>query len=228
MIAIEYLRGGNAITAGFGLDKWTIKEILYGIISGFLPICFALFLLIILGYASVQYGKGISLETVFVIFSLVFLEELIFRGTIFQALIERFNAFYIIMIVSLLFACLHLANPHADALSTFNTFLANCLMSIAWYHTKGLWLPITYHAVWNLSQSILGLQLSGMNIEHGLIQVELYEQLGSSFIIGPYGIEGTLYCTIALIVLLVLTLMIKNSPYRQAAYFKIKYPKIQS
>jgi len=228
IIAIEYMRGGNISTAGFALDSYTIKEIVIGILAGIIPILLAIGILYSLGKLSIEYGKGISLSTMLIICSSALLEECIFRGTIFQALADRFSPSRIIIIVSVVFSLLHLTNPNADIISTINTFLANCFMSIAWYRSKGLWLPILYHATWNCTQSAVGIEISGIKFGDGFLKTTIHDSSFSSFFIGPYGIEGTMYCTIVLLLLIACTYTLGNSPIRHAKLFRLMYPSIQS
>lgn len=228
MIAIEYMRGGNTSTAGFALDSYTIKEIVIGTLSGIIPILLAIVILFSAGMLSIEYGKGISFSTMMIIFSSALLEECIFRGTIFQALADRFSPTRIIIIISIVFSLLHLSNPNADLISTINTFLANCFMSIAWYRSKALWLPILYHASWNITQSAVGIEISGIKFGDGILKTTIYDSIFSSFFIGPYGIEGTVYCTIVLLLLIAYTYTLGNSPIRHATLFRLMYPNIQS
>lgn len=228
MIAIEYMRGGNTSTAGFALDSYTIKEIVIGTLSGIIPILLAIVILFSAGMLSIEYGKGISFSTMMIIFSSALLEECIFRGTLFQALADRFSPTRIIIIISIVFSLLHLSNPNADLISTINTFLANCFMSIAWYRSKALWLPILYHASWNITQSAVGIEISGIKFGDGFLKTRIYDSTFSSFFIGPYGIEGTGYCTIVLLLLIAYTYTLGNSPIRHATLFRLMYPNIQS
>lgn len=228
MIAIEYMRGGNTSTAGFAIDSYTIKEIVIGTLSGIIPILLAIVILFSAGMLSIEYGKGISFSTMMIIFSSALLEECIFRGTLFQALADRFSATRTIIIISIVFSLLHLSNPNADLISTINTFLANCFMSIAWYRSKALWLPILYHASWNITQSAVGIEISGIKFGDGFLKTTIYDSTFSSFFIGPYGIEGTVYCTIVLLLLIAYTYTLGNSPIRHATLFRLMYPNIQS
>ena len=228
MIAIEYMRGGNTSTAGFAIDSYALKEIVIGILAGIIPILLAIVILYSAGLLSIEYGKGISFSTMMIIFSSALLEECIFRGTIFQALADRFSPSRIIIIISIVFSLLHLSNPNADIISTINTFLANCFMSIAWYRSKGLWLPILYHASWNFTQSAVGIEISGIKFGDGFLKTTIHDSTFSSFFIGPYGIEGTVYCTVVLLLLIAFTYTLGNSPIRHAKLFRLMYPSIQS
>ena len=101
-------------------------------------------------------------------------------------------------------------------------------MSIAWYRSKGLWLPILYHASWNFTQSAVGIEISGIKFGDGFLKTTIYDSTFSSFFIGPYGIEGTGYCTIVLLLLIAYTYTLGNSPIRHATLFRLMYPNIQS
>ncbi len=94
------------------------------------------------------------------------LEELSFRGYLFQNFWEAFGAVPAIVITSLLFAGIHLYNPNAQT-NVVQTLLglllyavwASC--SLLW--TRSLWLALGAHLAWNLFEGpVFGFPVSGL------------------------------------------------------------------
>jgi len=223
MLLLEYLRGGSYHTLGIPFDTTTFLDILYGIIFGIVPI--ALFLLILGALSKIDISLG-SFDSAGGIFSIVIvasLEELMFRGVLFQACVDRFSFIPVAFVFSMLFSLAHLTNPSFDEVSMLNTFLAGLLFSYAWYHTRALWLPIALHVSWNLSLYVTGLVLSGIEIHDSLFLVTISEDVPIPWLNSTYGIEGTVYCTIILITMIYGISKVHVEPKRMARLFRMQY-----
>lgn len=111
-------------------------------------------------------------------------EELLMRGYPFQALYTRHGAFWTLLVTSIFFAGLHIANPNITVLSLVNIFLAGVLLGSAYLATGSLWFPIGLHFGWNFIQgSVLGFPVSGLIRESVYVAVP----------VGPVGISGGLF-----------------------------------
>jgi hypothetical protein len=134
-------------------------------------------------------------------------EEVAFRGYPFQRFIEATNPLIATLLLSSLFAVIHLNNPGASVASTIVTFLAGCLFSVAYLRTRALWVCWGIHFAWNASMTVLfGLPLSGLT---------QFSPVISSTAIGPtwltgfdYGPEGS---AVAIVVLCALLVVILNA-----------------
>lgn len=93
-------------------------------------------------------------------------EELLFRGVLFQRLIEALGAWPAQLIVAGLFTLTHLSNPGmagaSKLLASTNIFMASILFGFAYLRTRSLALPIGLHFMANTAQGvILGFGVSG-------------------------------------------------------------------
>jgi membrane protease YdiL (CAAX protease family) len=165
------------------------------------------------GYIHLQWrGDPASvIGTSFVTTLLVFLwfgfgEELLFRGYLFQTLIEGTNQYIAVLIMSVLFGAAHIANPHATPLGVVNTVLASIWLSVAYLKTRTLWFPTALHATWNFFQGfVYSFPVSGLHVGGGSLLV--LEQSGPDWLTGgSYGPEAGILATLVLLTAIVYTL----------------------
>lgn len=133
-------------------------------------------------------------------------EEMMFRGYPLQTLMRSFPFALALVPSSAIFAYMHTANPNVPRGALFlvmfvNTALAGVWLSVAYFRTRSLWLPLGLHWAWNWAMgSLIGLPVSGLtSLTHApLIKAT---DTGPAWLTGgSYGIEGGLACTLALVV----------------------------
>jgi len=150
-------------------------------------------------------------------------EEILFRGTIFQAIEERFGGIVAVMTTSLLFALAHVMNPGASVISLVNVFLAGVLLGTMLIRSASLWPSIFFHIVWNLLVALCFGAVSGNELGGGVVVLNL-SQASSSFVwlvSGPFGVEEGLLTTLLLIVTTtIVAIRIPRSAYVVAARFR--------
>jgi membrane protease YdiL (CAAX protease family) len=174
-------------------------------------------------WIDLKWNSQFEMASILPIISFAIIEELIFRGIIFQALVERFGMITISLLFALLFSMAHLANPNFEPIAMLNTFLVSLVFSYSWYHTRGLWLPILLHISWNLMLYLMGMTLSGMVLKNSLYLTSLSSEIPTPWLNSYYGIEGTVYCTIVLILFFPIIQMLPQSPIRMAKLFRLNY-----
>jgi hypothetical protein len=124
-------------------------------------------------------------------------EEVMFRGYILQRLADGAGKPLAIIISAVLFAFLHIFNPGSDPFGIFNTIIIGVLLSVLYFRTRSLWMPVGFHFAWNFFLGyVYSMPVSGLPL-YGLLDVtEVDPQSRLSG--GTYGPEAGLACTIAL------------------------------
>lgn len=126
-------------------------------------------------------------------------EEVMMRGYVQSRLMTRMNKFLALAIASVIFAILHLSNPNIGFFPLINLFLAGIMLGAAYMYTQNLWFPIALHLAWNWIQGpVLGFEVSGTNTFPTMLSL----QFSRENIIngGAFGFEGSIICTILMIV----------------------------
>lgn len=121
-------------------------------------------------------------------------EELLFRGYAFQKLYvwRRWPA---ILVISGVFAALHLNNAAVSALGLFNIFLGGILLSLAYERHLRLWFPIGLHLAWNvMTGPVLGHEVSGYESMRTVLVERGYGPAWATG--GEFGIEASLWMTL--------------------------------
>ena len=125
-------------------------------------------------------------------------EELLFRGYLFQVLIEGSREWIAVLIFSLIFSLGHMGNPNWSWEGAVNIILAGILFSVAYIKTRSLWLPTGLHMAWNWTQGPLwGMNVSGIDIQNSfMVSVPQGHELLSG---GEFGAEGSLISSVVII-----------------------------
>jgi uncharacterized protein len=226
---------GNLWTIGIRIDKWMLKDLRIATILIFSFILLIYLLTIILG-AEIEVNEylfsndissnyiSMMFTNVFWIFIIVAGEEFLFRGIIFQAILERFGKIISVLLISILFALAHAQNPHFTLISFINTFLVNILLSIMYIQTRSLWQPIFFHFLWNYFLGFLtGSKISGFVLTNTFIDLDL-NSFPTWLFGGDYGLEGGIIATIAILIFTPIVLKWSSvSPYLASQLFKMQY-----
>ena len=191
---------------GFSLHPGTFREAGMGLLLGFLMMTGILLIELGTGYVSLEWrGLGIwdvmwliASAAVFFLVGAV-LEEVLFRGYLFQTLIQAITFLPAMVVMAILFALGHMNNPNASTYGIINVGLAAIWLSFAYIKTRSLWLPCGLHFSWNFAQtSIYGFPTSGAEFADKTI-VHL-TQSGPEWITGGvFGPEGGMLATLALV-----------------------------
>lgn len=137
-------------------------------------------------------------------------EELLFRGYILQSLAEGTNKIIAIVVFSILFGFMHGGNPNVTVFAIVNIILAGIWLSVAYFKTQALWLPIGLHFGWNFTQGfIYSLPVSGTT--------SLKEQIGTAIVTGPEWLTGGAFGpeggALATLVVIIGTIILWRAPF---------------
>ncbi|GCB34545.1 CPBP family intramembrane glutamic endopeptidase [Bacteroides faecalis] len=147
----------------------------------------------------------VTLVWTFCFFLLVALaEEIMMRGYILGRLMHtKLNKFLSLLISSLLFATMHLFNPNIAFLPMLNLVLAGMLLGATFLYTRNLCFSLSLHLFWNWIQGpILGYEVSGNDFGTSMLTLYLPEENVLNG--GAFGFEGSLICTVLMIVFTIL------------------------
>lgn len=192
---------------GFNLHPGTFREAGMGFLLGFLMMSAIFLVELASGYVAVEWrGLGVMDSAWLMISAGVFFlvaavsEEVLFRGYLFQTLMQMITFVPAMVLMAVLFALGHRNNPHATMYGIINVGLAAVWLSFAYLKTRGLWLPCGLHFGWNFTQtSIYGFPTSGADFADKTI-VRL-TQSGPEWITGgAFGPEGGGLATLMLLV----------------------------
>jgi len=144
-----------AALLGTGFYRGAIKELGIGMLLGFILVGLTALVLWASG-AAVFTFNGISLSMLLYLAAVLAVlavsaayEEVLFRGYIFQALIEGSSFWIAIGIFSLVFGAAHLSNDNISVVSITGTVAAGAFLGVLYYKTRALWIGIGAHCIWN-------------------------------------------------------------------------------
>ncbi len=112
------------------------------------------------------------------IFVAAMLEEIAFRGVLFQILESAWGTVSALWLQSFIFAVLHLANIEdtASLQEMITTVVSGTLIGAFWtvmfVYSRNLWVVGTHHAAWNFSIILTGLPLSGIETWRVMAPIE--------------------------------------------------------
>lgn len=172
-LARRFIDKKSLATLGFSSYPGWMKDLAFGVFLGFF-----LQLLIFLaewvsGLLEVKAGSWavwdvqtvlLAILAAFVGFILVgFYEELMVRGYVLQTLESGWGTIAAVILSSIIFGLLHLANPGASLMGTANLFVAGLFFAYGYLVTRALWLPIGLHFSWNFFEGpIFSFPVSGL------------------------------------------------------------------
>jgi membrane protease YdiL (CAAX protease family) len=189
---------------GFAFSDFK-RDFVLGLILGFLLIAVGFGLLSILGLMKIS---DIRFDFLLILGYIVFLtitsfnEEIMLRGYVLNNFCDSMNRYIALIISSVIFGIMHLANANMSFLPFLNICLAGILLGIYYIHKRNLWLPITLHFSWNFFQGpVFGFEVSGVEASGIIIQDLSGSDLWTG---GEFGFEGSLIATILVVSAIVL------------------------
>jgi membrane protease YdiL (CAAX protease family) len=178
------------------------------VIFGFFLISFVVLILYILGnYSNVSFaGAGILVLIIVELFAASVFEEVLLRGIVFRITEKSLNTIWALIISSVLFSILHMANSGFNLASFISLMLIGGVLGLIYSLTKNIWSVIFVHLGWNFAQAFYGLKISGRVFE-GMADNELTGPLWLTG--GEFGLENS-YITIVLLAIVFAVLYRKH------------------
>lgn len=141
------------------------------------------------------------------------MEELLFRGYLFQRLVEGVGIRMALGVGAVGFALVHWGNPGmagaTKVWATANIALAAVLLGLAWERTRSLALPMGIHFAWNWVQGpLLGFAVSGTGGSGGWLKPVLHDR-PDWLTGGVFGLEASLPGTLVLLIPIVMLARMK-------------------
>jgi membrane protease YdiL (CAAX protease family) len=125
-------------------------------------------------------------------------EEVLFRGVPLVLLASALGRGTAVVLVSIVFALAHFANPNVTMLGIGNIALAGIFLGLAFYAPGGIWTAWGTHLGWNAMLAALDTPVSGIPFRIPFLD---YEPGDPAWLTGgQFGPEGGLSSTLALII----------------------------
>lgn len=207
VLARKFIDKKSFSSLGLKWDKFAMLDIFSGILNSALVMAGTYFILLYThliefnGFtwwmdaetssASFQlFAIPVVLVVLFKLTLVAWWEELVFRGYLFQNLIDGIGLKWSIVLSSIVFGFGHFFNPNATLLSTLMIALITPQLIYAYLKTGRLWLPIGLHLGWNFFQSaVFGFAASG---QHSPSLIAITPGTPDWLSGGPFGAEGSL------------------------------------
>ena len=197
-------RGESLASVGFQLDRRWARELCWGFALGIGGLLLATGLIMAIGAVRfvpdpARSVDGLSLG-LYVFFFAALVEEILFRGFLFQRLLDGVGVWGAQIVLAVLFALAHWDNPGMDGVTriwaSIDIGLAAVLLGLAYLRTRSLALPLGLHLGWNWAQgSMLGFGVSGVD-QHGWWQ-PVFGAHASWISGGEFGPEASVFGVVA-------------------------------
>lgn len=164
-----------------------------------------------MAYSLINPKFSVGLISNLILFILVgFAEEIFGRAYIMSTLKQTKNIYITVIVSSIIFSLLHSGNPNVSLIAYLNIFLVGVLFAYMYIKSGNIWMSIGYHITWNYFQgNIFGFQVSGLESQ-GIYQTNILSQ--NILNGGDFGPEGGLIVTVVIILGLLFTKILSQSP----------------
>jgi len=210
--ACTRLRGDSLDSVGFVLDRRWAVEAAVGFLCGGGLMVLAAALVWVAGGVTWTLDPARSLHGLMsglLVFAVVALfEEGLFRGFVFQRMLDGLGVWPTQVLLALLFALSHWGNPGMHGATrlwaTVDIALAALFLGLAYLRTRSLALPVGIHLGWNWTQgNVLGFGVSGIKEGAGWLHPVF---LGRPEWVtgGVFGLEASVFGVVAVVVAMLL------------------------
>jgi membrane protease YdiL (CAAX protease family) len=168
--ACTRLRREPLSSVGYRLDRRWLRELALGTLLGIGMALAVVGTIWVIGGVRFELAParsgGTLLTGLYIFLFAALMEENLFRGFIFQRLLDGMGSWPAQIALASLFALLHQGNPgmegSTELVASLDLFLGSILLGLAYLRTRSLALPVGLHLGWNWTQGyVLGFGVSG-------------------------------------------------------------------
>lgn len=201
-VARRFVDKRTFVSLGLEFNRQALLDLVVGVVITFFMMALIFAIAWLAGWVTfvsfaweVESVSSVILElliTVLIFILVGWNEELLIRGYHLQTLESGLNILWGVLLSSVVFSILHLANPNTESAGAVATglFAAGIFLAFGYLRTRQLWLPIGLHLGWNFFESVIfGFPVSGLDYFH-LIGIHVNgPELWTG---GPFGPEAGL------------------------------------
>lgn len=165
-----------------------------GLLTGAIFIIVSTVIIVAMGGYSFQWASAdmgsVLISSIEAALGAAIVEELIFRGLMFQAISKLAGNWLALAVTSLFFGVAHLGNTGATLWSSFAISIeAGVLLGAAFLWRRNLWFAMGLHFAWNACEGLLGIPVSG----HSMVGLFTVKVNGAELLTGgDFGLEGSI------------------------------------
>lgn len=216
------LRQQSLANVGLNINSLWLKHLMVGSALGGMQVAIIVALMVLTGAVQFQWDNSVVLSVLlmgfYTLFFAALLEEILFRGFVFQRLIDGIGFWPAQITLASLFSIGHISNPEVNQdtiiFATLDIALASILYGIAYIKTKSLALPLGLHFGWNWSLgNIFGFEVSGY-AHQGILQPILLEK-PAWLTGGGFGPEATIYAVLIDVIFILVLWRWQSNPIEE-------------
>ena len=164
---------------------------LTGFITGVLWIGISAGILILTGYAQIEFESGVEYLWLWIFSAFIntIMQELLARGYIYRLLKKEYNILIAAIVSTALFTFMHSGAFEAGLIPVLNVITMSLFMTALYEKTETIAAPILAHAVWNIVGAII---LGGVSLADDYPSLFMMSSVGNVLLSGgDYKIEGS-------------------------------------
>jgi uncharacterized protein len=222
--ACTRLRQEPLSSAGFRLDWRWFKEAAVGTLLGIGMLLACAGAICIVGGVRFELDPARSFSALLIglyfFLFMALLEETLFRGFIFQRMLDGIGMWPALIAMAALFAVAHWGSPGmqgtTEIVAFLDLFLAAVMLGVAYLRTRSLALPVGLHLGWNWTQGhVLGFGVSGYDFAGWLKPI--FQGQAEWLTGGAFGPESSIFSPLVSLLMIVLLWRWKGSVTAPAA-----------
>lgn len=202
----QLLKGDPLVEVIGNINIAWFKNLMKGLLTGALLMLAPAFFLYVgnwVSWESLPFNPRSLLSVTYLFVCVAVTEELLFRGFLFQQLVNSIGVWGTQLIISGYFLLTHMNNPgmagNVKVFASINIFLASVTFGLAFIKTKSLAMPIGLHFMANWVQGVLlGFGVSG-NEQSGFLK-PVFNDASEWLTGGKFGLEASIPGLICIVI----------------------------